>query len=117
MRLSIKALQPTSIDEYIAEHQVGETVTGRVVDVSGNRIKVELGEGVTGFASAAEERKQTAAGAQKADLSAMTAMLTAKWKSGGAGEPGGGGVQAGQIRGFRIAKIDVEKKRIDLEMA
>ena len=37
IRLGIKQLEPTSIDEYIAEHKAGETVSGRVVDVSGRR--------------------------------------------------------------------------------
>ena len=42
----MKQLQPTSIDEYIAEHKEGDLVTGRVADVSGGKAKVELGEGV-----------------------------------------------------------------------
>src|SRR5262249_10162465 len=61
-RLGIKQLQPTSIDEYLAEHKTGETVTGRVVDASGGRIKVELGEGVTALAKAPEQHKEAAAG-------------------------------------------------------
>ncbi len=32
IRLSMKQLIPTSIDEYIAEHKVGDTVSGRVVE-------------------------------------------------------------------------------------
>ena len=35
IKLSMKQLIPTSIDEYIAEHKVGDTVSGRVVDDSG----------------------------------------------------------------------------------
>src|SRR6267143_2366703 len=46
IRLGLKQLQPTSIDEYIAEHKEGDVVTGRVADVSGGRAKVELGEGI-----------------------------------------------------------------------
>ncbi|MEI9815322.1 MAG: S1 RNA-binding domain-containing protein [Acidobacteriota bacterium] len=85
MRLSMKALEPTSMDEYLAEHKIGETVTGRVVDVSGKRAKIELGEGVMAFVPLAEEKKEAASvgGGQKVDLSAMTAMLSSKWKSGG----------------------------------
>src|SRR5579862_3579153 len=49
-KLGIKQLEPTSIDEYVAERKTGETVSGRIVDVSGGRIKVELGEGVRAFA-------------------------------------------------------------------
>ena len=115
-RLGMKQLEPTSIDEYLAEHKMGEVVSGRVVNVSGDRIKVELGEGVTAFAPVPEQRKEAAAGAQKADLSSLTQMLAQKWKSGGGAAESGEGVRAGQIRSFKIVQIDPEKKRIDLEM-
>src|SRR5213079_1228124 len=46
LRLGMKQLIPTSLDEYIAEHKPGDVVTGRMTDVSGGRAKVELGEGV-----------------------------------------------------------------------
>ncbi len=45
IKLGIKQLEPTSVDEYMAEHQVGESVSGRIVERPG-RAKVELGEGV-----------------------------------------------------------------------
>src|SRR5690349_20944103 len=44
MRLGMKQLVPTSLDEYIGEHAEGDVVTGRMVDVSGGRARVELGE-------------------------------------------------------------------------
>lgn len=121
MRLSMKALEPTSMDEYLAEHKVGETVTGRVVDVKANRAKIELGEGVMAFVALEESKKEAASagGGQKADLSALTAMLSNKWKTGG-GSGGSGasdtGLRSGQVRSFKISAIDLEKKRIDLEM-
>jgi small subunit ribosomal protein S1 len=46
MRLGMKQLVLTGLDEYIAEHKEGDMVTGRMTDVSGGRAKVELGEGV-----------------------------------------------------------------------
>ena len=115
-KLGIKQLEPTSIDEYLAERKPGESVSGRIVDVSGGRAKVELGEGVTASVKLPEQKQETNAGAGKADLSALTEMLSQKWKSGGAGsgaaaEP----PRAGQIRSFRIAKIDVAAKKIELE--
>jgi small subunit ribosomal protein S1 len=129
MRLSMKALEPTSMDEFLVENKVGDVVTGRVVDVSSSRIKVELAEGVTAFAPAPQkkEAKATAAapstaGAQKADLSSMTALLTAKWKSGGpssasgSSEPQQESLHAGQVRSFKISSIDLEKKKIELEL-
>ncbi len=121
MRLSMKALEPTSTDEFIAENKVGDVVTGRVVDVSGKRIKVELGEGVIAYAPAPESKKESASassGGQKADLSALSAMLSSKWKSGGgsgaSNEPQG--PRPGEVRSFKISAIDLEKKRIDVEL-
>jgi small subunit ribosomal protein S1 len=121
MRLSMKALEPTSVDEFLLENKVGDVVTGRVVDVSGKRIKVELGEGVTAFAALPDAKKETttaASSSPKVDLSSMTAMLSSKWKSGGGGtsatEPEG--IHAGQVRTFKISAIDLEKKRIDVEL-
>src|SRR5207237_8790556 len=46
IKVGMKQLEPTSVDEYIAEHKMGEVVTGRVVEVQKGRAKVELGEGV-----------------------------------------------------------------------
>jgi small subunit ribosomal protein S1 len=46
IKLSMKQLVPTSIDEYIAEHKVGDEVSGRVVEQSPTRTVVELGEGI-----------------------------------------------------------------------
>ena len=46
LRLGMKQLVPTSLDEYIAEHKEGDVVTGRMMEVSGGRARVELGEGV-----------------------------------------------------------------------
>ncbi len=115
-RLGMKQLEPTSMDEYLAEHKQGELVSGRVVDVSGNRMKVELGEGVIAFAPLPETRKVASAGSQKADLGSLTAMLTQKWKSGGGTEESVESVRAGQVRGFKITQMDLEKKRVELEL-
>src|SRR5581483_2977192 len=46
LRLGMKQLEPTTIDHYISEHQTGQTVSGRLLEVHGGRAKVELGEGV-----------------------------------------------------------------------
>ena len=46
IKLSMKQLIPTSIDEYIAEHKVGDTVSGRVVELTSSGAIVELGEGI-----------------------------------------------------------------------
>ena len=46
IKLSMKQLIPTSIDEYIAEHKAGDVVSGRVVEAFGDHALVELGEGI-----------------------------------------------------------------------
>jgi small subunit ribosomal protein S1 len=115
-KLGIKQLEPTSIDEYLAERKPGETVSGRIVDISGGRAKVELGEGVTASVKIPERKQEEAAGPAKTDLSSLTAMLSQKWKSGGAGaEAAAEAPRAGQIRSFKIAKIDAAAKKIELE--
>jgi len=117
IRLGIKQLQPTTADEYIAEHRAGDVVTGRVVEVGQGEAKVEVGEGV--FATCRLKEEQAAeAPAAKADLGSLTAMLAARWKQGRAlagarGEP----ARAGEIRTFRIVALDAGGKRIELELA
>jgi small subunit ribosomal protein S1 len=116
-RLSIKQLEPTSVDEFITEHKAGDTITGRIVDVSGGRAKIELGEGVYSFAKLPEEKQEASASAGKADVSALSAMLAQRWKSGGGGTAQPEAPKAGQIRSFRITSIDPTGKRIEIEFA
>src|ERR1700675_4957800 len=46
LRLGMKQLVPSGLDEYIAEHKEGDIVTGRMVDTTDDQARVELGEGV-----------------------------------------------------------------------
>ena len=120
LRLGMKQLIPTSLDEYIAEHKEGDVVTGRMVDVSSSRAKVELGEGVYATCRMTAEgprEEEKSSGEGKADLSSLSNMLAARWKS-GAGQPGkSDSARSGQIRSFRIAKLDATAKKIELELA
>ncbi len=123
IRLGLKQLQPTSIDEYIAEHKAGDLVSGRVANIARGKATVELGEGIQASCNIeAAEANVAAAGAEpaKADLSALSSMLAAKWKHSEAGgsvtgkrEP----ARAGQIRSFRIVRLDPTQKKIELELA
>jgi small subunit ribosomal protein S1 len=122
IRLGMKQLEPTSIDEYIAEHKAGDTVSGRLVECTQKQIKVELGEGVVAkcrrpVESKSEEQAQEPAA--KADITSLTAMLSAKWKQGGSSSKAAGreAMRAGQIRSFRIALLDPSSKQIELELA
>ena len=121
IKLSIKQLVPTSLGEYLAEHSEGDVVSGRVVEQSGELATIELGEGIRAVcrivatAPAAAETSKTTAGP---DLSALTSMLNARWKGGAA--PASSGpepLSVGQIRSFRIAKIDRDAQKIELTLA
>jgi small subunit ribosomal protein S1 len=122
LRLGMKQLVPTGLDEYIAEHKAGDVVTGRMTDVSGARARVELGEGVPATCripsdTAGDGESQPAA--DKADLSSLTSMLEAKWKKSAAsgGATRDEAPRSGQIRSFRIVKLDAAQKRIEVELA
>ena len=125
LRLSMKQLIPTGLDEYIAEHQEGDMVTGRMIDDAGEQARVELGEGIQAIcrmraenAIATQPSQQEPQTTSKADLSALSSMLKARWKSGPATEVAKPeAARAGQIRSFRIAKLDRDAKRIELELA
>jgi len=120
MRLGMKQLVPTGLDEYIAEHNEGDVVTGRLVDESGGQAKVELGEGIHAtckVSAAAAPAKAEAPKESKADLSSLSSMLQARWKSGSGGPPKAEPVRAGQVRSFRIVSLDRAAKKIGLEFA
>lgn len=119
LRLGLKQLEPTTLDHYIAEHREGETVSGRLVEVKGDKAKVQLGEGV--IAMCRLKQPENAAPKQEAvrgaDVSSLGAMLAAKWKQGGGAGQLKETVQAGQVRSFRISNLDASKHLIELELA
>ena len=119
LRLGMKQLIPTSLDEYIVEHKEGDVVTGRMIDVSGGRARVELGEGISGTCKLSGEtaEKKEKAVDPKTDVSSLSSMLQSKWKGGqGGGSPRREAPRSGQIRSFRIVKLDAAGKRIELEL-
>jgi small subunit ribosomal protein S1 len=125
LRLGIKQLVPSGLDEYIAEHKEGDIVTGRMMEVSGGHAGVELGEGIRASCRmdtlpAAPEKNSPVADqpSSKPDLSSLGSMLQARWKGNTPGaqakpEP----VRNGQIRNFRIARLDPATKKIELDLA
>jgi len=122
IKLGMKQLQPTTADEYIGEHTAGETVTGRIVELGRGIAKVELGDGVFGDCKIPEqpaEKAATSQAAPAADLSSLTAMLSAKWKQGvsAAKSSNAERPREGQIRTFRIVNMDPSSKKIDVELA
>ncbi len=118
LRLSMKQLIPTDLDEFLAEHKTGDTVSGRILIVRAEDATIELGEGVlaicrTRAAEAAATSSQTE---PSLDLSALTSMLNARWKSGASPSSQPESFSVGQVRNFRIAKINADTKEIQLEL-
>jgi small subunit ribosomal protein S1 len=120
LKLGIKQLVPTSIDEYVAEHQPGDVVSGRVVDVSGSSAQVELGEGIHAacrISAAPKQEGANDAARAKTDLASLSSMLAARWKSGTVAESSKPQeVQPGQVRKFRITKLDRTANKIEVEL-
>ena len=118
LKLGIKQLLPTSIEEYIADHHEGDAVSGRIVEISGEKARVELGEGIQAACSvpAGHSAKESAPGGGKLDLGSLSSMLKAHWKGGAGKESKPEAVRPGQIRSFRIAKLDRSAKKIELQL-
>jgi small subunit ribosomal protein S1 len=128
MRLGMKQLVPSGLDEYIAEHKQGDVVSGRIIEASEERARVELGEGIQAncrmdaasdsVPKSAQPAPESLGRSAKLDLSSLGSMLQARWKG---GTPAEGAkpdpVRAGQIRKFKIAKLDAAAKKIELELA
>ncbi len=123
MRLSIKQLAPSGLSEYLQEHRPGDLVSGRVVSIPGADLTaepaiVELGEGVRArcFLDSGPAPTEEA-GSAAADLSRLTSLLSARWKGGATFQAKPEPLAPGQIRSFRILKLDIESQSIELQLA
>jgi small subunit ribosomal protein S1 len=123
IKLSMKQLIPTSIDEYIAERKAGDIVSGRVVELAPNGATVELGEGISATCrtrsvnTASSANTASPANSAAPDLSALSSMLKARWKGSTpapAAQPDP--LAAGQVRTFKIVKLDPDSKKIEIEL-
>ena len=131
LKLSIKQMVPTGLDEFLAEHVVGDVVTGRIIDVDhlSNIARVELGEGILAPCKVPpadpthpEAAPPTDAG--PVDLSQLGSLLAAKWKTDTSSRkkstlPAKGvapAVAAGQVRSLRLTAVDPERKTMELEL-
>jgi small subunit ribosomal protein S1 len=122
LRLGMKQLVPSGLDEYIVEHKEGDVVSGRMTEVFDAYARVELGEGIQAQCSLKAEKEKAAqttpATNSKPDLSSLGSMLQARWKGGSAeASPKPEPVRTGQVRKFRIKKLDIAGKKIELELA
>jgi len=121
MRLSMKQLVPTGLDEFLNEHKVGDAVTGRVVSVENGVAEVEVGEGIIArcvLPKPIEAKVEEPVATGAVDLSAFSSMLKSKWKTGdspvAAKTKASELLQVGQVRSFVIGMLDVEGKTFDL---
>jgi small subunit ribosomal protein S1 len=120
LKLGMKQLVPTSIDEYLAEHQPGDVVSGRVIEVSGGSAQAELGEGIRAactISQAPTHENANRSASAKTDLASLSSMLAARWKGGAVAESSKPQeIQPGQVRKFRITKLDHTAKKIEVEL-
>jgi small subunit ribosomal protein S1 len=120
IKLSMKQLIPTGLNEYLEEHKVGDLVSGRVVNVSSTSAVIELGDGIhaTCPITAETPAAEASSGGAVLDLSSLGSMLKDRWKGNAPApdakpEP----LASGQVRSFRIANLDVEAEKIELKLA
>jgi small subunit ribosomal protein S1 len=122
LKLGLKQLAGTSLDEYFGEHREGEVVSGRVVEVLNSSAQVELGDGIQAtcrISSSGEAKPESPPrkGAKAADLASLRSMLEARWKGSVVAEsPAPHQVRAGQVLSFRITKLDPVAKKIEVEL-
>jgi small subunit ribosomal protein S1 len=133
LKLSIKQMIPTGADEFFTEHQAGDTVTGRVLDIdtASSIARIELGEGIV-FpcslppASVASAESATSTSGTAVDLSQLGALLSSRWKTADSRSKSvpaaktattEAPLQTGQVRSFRLAAIDADAKTLRLELA
>ena len=115
LRLGLKQLEPTAADQFAQQVQIGDRVSGRVVDVRGSQVIVELGEGVEGVCMV----ENIPAGATGfVSVGSVAEQLAAAWK-GGLKSAGTGSepYRPGQVRSFTIKAIDASGKKIELSPA
>ena len=133
IKLSMKVFVPNEIAEYIAEHKVGDSVSGRVVGQSPSLIHVELGDGIRAIcrvvtgpnserlaasATAASKSTSKTKAEPKPNLSSLSSMLKARWQGhtpDAMAKPEA--LSEGQIRSFKITKLEPEAKKIEVELA
>jgi small subunit ribosomal protein S1 len=113
LKLGMKQLEATPTDQFAQEAAVGDRVTGRILHVSGNRVTVQLGEGVEGVCIV-----ENAGGPSPSSATgSLAAQLAAAWKGSAPASSGSEPYRVGELRSFTIKAIDAANKRIELSPA
>jgi ribosomal protein S1 len=109
----MKQLEATSADEFAKEVSVGDRVSGRIIQVRGNKVTVQLGEGVEGVCVVSEAPKPTTS---EVSSGSLAAQLAAAWKGGVKTTSASGSepYREGEVRSFTIKSIDSAGKKIEL---
>lgn len=113
LKLGMKQLEATPADQIVKELAVGDRVTGRILHVAGNKVTVQIGEGVEGVCLLQNAPQAPAASV----TGSLAEQLAAAWKggvrpsaSGASGEP----YREGELRSFTIKSIDAASRKVDL---
>ena len=109
LRLGMKQLIPTPFEAFLANHAVGEELSGRVVKAYPGR--VQLDEGIEAACPSA------APPVRKIEEGSLAAKLAAVWKTStpAAPEPTGVTLRSGEVRPFRITRLDPDHRQLDVE--
>jgi small subunit ribosomal protein S1 len=115
LKLGMKQLEATPADEVVKNLAVGNRITGRVLHVAGNKVTVQIGEGVEGICIVEQYSSGTSSASSSGSLAEK---LAAAWKGGiksssASSEP----YKEGQLRSFTIKSLDPGTKRIELTPA
>jgi hypothetical protein len=113
----MKQLEASASDEFAQDVTVGDQVTGRVVRVDGQVVRVQLDEGVEGICIFSVETRPDSAipvtGGSLAEQLAAAWKGTAKLPVSASAAP----YREGELRSFTIKAIDPSGKKIELAPA
>jgi len=113
LKLGMKQLEETPADQFLQEAAVGDRVSGRVSEIRGNQVIVQLGEGVEGVC---QIEKRGPSDAAPISAGSLAEQLAAAWKGGvkSGSSAGPEPYHEGQVRSFTIKSIDAANKKIEL---
>jgi small subunit ribosomal protein S1 len=116
LKLSMKQLEATPTDQFVQDVSVGDQITGRIVRVRGNEVRVQLGEGIEGTCTITSNAPEAPA----ASGGSFAEQLAAAWKGGAKPQAVSGSAEPyveGQLRSFRVKAVDAAARRIELTPA